>query len=101
MVQLLTAARKAGLRVFYAMHHRYRPGDYESWKHVEYSTWGGEFRAEFSPQPGDIVAQERGCSSRFAKTDLDLQLKRCGVQKPIVVGAYRAHVYGIDGSLCR
>jgi len=30
MLQLLTTARKAGLRVFFAMHHRYRPGDYET-----------------------------------------------------------------------
>jgi hypothetical protein len=28
MMQVLDAARKAGLRVFYALHHRYRPGDY-------------------------------------------------------------------------
>ena len=34
MVEVLTAARKAGLRVFYPLHHRYRPGDYESWKYV-------------------------------------------------------------------
>jgi nicotinamidase-related amidase len=34
MLQVLLAARKAGLRVFYAMHHRYRPGDYESWKYT-------------------------------------------------------------------
>jgi len=27
MLQFLTAARKAKLRVFYSMHHRYRPGD--------------------------------------------------------------------------
>src|ERR1700678_4425539 len=27
MLQLLTAARTTGMRVFYAMHHRYRPGD--------------------------------------------------------------------------
>ena len=27
MLQLLITARKVGLRVFYAMHHRYRPGD--------------------------------------------------------------------------
>src|SRR2546426_5512811 len=26
MLQVLNAARKAGLRVLYAMHHRYRPG---------------------------------------------------------------------------
>ena len=99
MLQLLTAARKTGLRVFYAMHHRYRPGDYESWKHIapiqkaawsrktfEYGTWGGEFRTEFAPQPGDIVAQEHWCSSGFANTDLDLLLKRHGIQKLIVAG---------------
>src|SRR5262249_6489637 len=34
MLQVLNAARKAGLRVFYALHHRYRPGDYESWKYI-------------------------------------------------------------------
>jgi len=99
MLQLLSMSRKTGLRVFYAMHHRYRPGDYETWKHVapiqkaawsrktfEYGTWGGEFRAEFAPQPGDIVAQEHWCSSGFANTDLDLQLKRHGIQKLIVAG---------------
>ena len=34
MLQVLNAARKAGLRIFYAMHHRYRPGDYETWKYI-------------------------------------------------------------------
>jgi ureidoacrylate peracid hydrolase len=95
----LDAARKAGLRVFYALHHRYRPGDYETWKYVapiqkaawlrktfEYGTWGGEIRREFQPQPGEIVAQEHWCSSGFANTDLDLQLKKHGMHKLIIVG---------------
>ena len=99
MLQLLTAARKTGVRVFYAMHHRYRPGDYETWKHIapiqkagwsrkifEYGTWGGEFRAEFAPLPGDIVAQEHWGSSGFANTDLDLLLKRHGIQRLIIAG---------------
>jgi nicotinamidase-related amidase len=99
MLQVLSAARKAGLRVFYAMHRRYRPGDYETWKYIapvqkaawksktfEYGTWGGEFRRGFEPQPGDIVASEHWCSSGFANTDLDLQLKRHGIQRVIVVG---------------
>jgi len=34
MSQVVAAARQAGLRVFYAMHHRYRPVDYESWKYI-------------------------------------------------------------------
>ncbi|TMG97355.1 MAG: cysteine hydrolase, partial [Betaproteobacteria bacterium] len=96
---VLRAAREAKLRVFYAMHHRYRAGDYASWKYVapvqraawrnksfEFGTWGGEFRAEFVPEPGEIVASEHWCSSGFANTDLDLQLKRHGIQRLIVIG---------------
>jgi ureidoacrylate peracid hydrolase len=30
MLQVLNAARKAKLRVFYALHRQYRPGDYET-----------------------------------------------------------------------
>ena len=99
MLEVLNAARRAQLRVFYAMHHRYRPGDYEKWKYIapiqkgawqrktfEYGTWGGEFRAEFVPAPGEIVAQEHWCSSGFANTDLDLQLKKHGIHQLIVVG---------------
>jgi nicotinamidase-related amidase len=99
MFQVLEAARKARLLVFYALHHRYRPGDYESWKYIapiqkaaqssrafEYGTWGGEIHPEFAPQPGDIVAQEHWGSSGFANTDLDLQLKKHGIHKLIVMG---------------
>jgi ureidoacrylate peracid hydrolase len=42
--------------------------------------------SEFEPQPGDIVALEHGCSSGFANTDLDLQLKKHGIQQLIVMG---------------
>jgi ureidoacrylate peracid hydrolase len=99
MAHVLDAARKAGLRVFYALHHRYRSGDYETWKYIapiqkaawsskvfEYGTWGGEIRSEFEPQPGDIVALEHWGSSGFANTDLDLQLKKHGIHKLIVIG---------------
>ena len=34
MIQVLDAARKAGIRVFFALHRRYRPGDYETWKYI-------------------------------------------------------------------
>jgi ureidoacrylate peracid hydrolase len=99
MMQVLAAARKAKLRVFYALHRRYRPGDYETWKYIapvqkaawgrktfEYGTWGGEVRAEFEPKAGDIIAAEHWCSSGFANTDLDLQLKKHGVHQLIVIG---------------
>ena len=55
-------------------------------KVFEYGTWGGEVRAEFAPQPGDIVAQEHWGSSGFANTDLDVLLKRHGVHRLIVIG---------------
>ena len=78
MLNVLNAARKAGLRVFYAPNRRYRPGDYDTWQSIapvqkaarsskvfENGTWGGEFRSEFAPQPGDVVAQEHWCSSVY------------------------------------
>jgi ureidoacrylate peracid hydrolase len=43
MLQVLNAARKARLPVFYALHHRYRSGDYETWKYiapVQKAAWG-------------------------------------------------------------
>ncbi|HKW33379.1 MAG TPA: cysteine hydrolase [Candidatus Acidoferrum sp.] len=55
-------------------------------KVFENGTWGGEVRAEFVPQAGDIVAQEHWCSSGFANTDLDLQLKKHGIHQLIVIG---------------
>jgi nicotinamidase-related amidase len=98
-MQVLDAARKAELRVFYARHRRYRSGDYATWKYIapiqkaawlhktfEDGTWGGEIRSEFTPQTGEIVAQEHWCSSGFANTDLDLLLKKHGVHKLIVIG---------------
>jgi ureidoacrylate peracid hydrolase len=99
MLEVLTAARKAGFRVFYALHHRYRPGDYETWKYIapiqkaawgrktfENGSWGGEIRTEFASSPGEVVAQKHWCSSGFAKTDLDLLRMKHGVHRLIVIG---------------
>jgi nicotinamidase-related amidase len=99
MQEVMAAARKAGLRVFYALHHRYRPGDYETWTYIapiqrrawagktfECGSWGGEIREGFEPQGGDVVALEHWCSSGFANTDLDQQLKVHGIHRLIVIG---------------
>ncbi len=99
MVEVLTAARKARLKVFYALHHRYRSGDYESWKYVapiqraawqrrtfEAGTWGGEIRSELAPIAGELVAQEHWCSSGFYNTDLDMLLKQHGIHQLVVIG---------------
>jgi len=99
MIQILEAARSARVRIFFSPHHRWRTGDYETWKFwapiqegsarskvFADGTWGGTFREEFTPQPGDIVASEHWCSSGFANTDLDLQLKKHGIHQLIVIG---------------
>ncbi len=99
MKQVLDAARDARIRVLYALHHRYRAGDYETWKWIapiqkaawthrtfQDGTWGGELHPDFTPQPNDLVAQEHWCSSGFANTDLDLLLKRHGIHRLIVMG---------------
>jgi ureidoacrylate peracid hydrolase len=54
MLQVMNAAWKAELHVFYALHRRYRPDNYETWTYIapvqkavwlhkafEYGTWGG------------------------------------------------------------
>jgi nicotinamidase-related amidase len=99
MLQVLRAAREAKIRVFYAMHRRYRPGDYETWTYIApvqtsawknktfaYGTWGGEMHPGFVPQPGEVVASEHWCSSGFANTDLDLHLRKHGIQQLIIMG---------------
>ena len=65
-----------------------RPIQKAAWSHktFEHGTWGGEIRREFAPQPGDIVALEHWCSSGFANTDLDVQLKKHGIHQLIVIG---------------
>ena len=98
MLHVLNAARRAKIRVFYALHHRYRP---VTMRHgsillrfrkqpgreraFEYGTWGGN-SPEFEPEAGEIVASEHWCSSGFANTDLDLQLKKRGIHQLIVIG---------------
>ena len=100
MRQVLAAARAAGMQVFIAPHHRWRESDLHShWKTIPPigasadkgrvfadGTWGGSFHPDFEPRSGEVVAQEHWLSSGFANTDLDLQLKKHGVRKVIVIG---------------
>jgi ureidoacrylate peracid hydrolase len=100
MRQVLAAARERGIQIFIAPHHRWREEDLHlHWKtsppvgasaakgHVfADGTWGGSFHPDFQPRPGEVVAQEHWLSSGFANTDLDLQLKKHGVRKVIIIG---------------
>lgn len=99
MRQVMLAARAAGIRIFITPHHRWHEGDFSTWEHMPPSqaaaarsrvfaegSWGGEFHPDFQPKACDIVAQQHWLSSGFASTDLDLQLKRHGVSKVIIIG---------------
>ena len=96
---VVAAVREAELPVVFVPHRRSEPGDYLSWDHPNpyqlatsemqpfaKGTWGGEWRPEFAPQPGDLIAKEHWGSSGFANTDLDLLLKQRRVSHVIVVG---------------
>jgi len=99
--KILPAVRAAGIQVVIVPHHRSHThgDDFAGWQHAnmfqkqnqplkafEVGTWGGEFNAEFGPQPGDVVVKEHWAQNGFANTDLDHQLKQRGIQNVIVVG---------------
>ena len=86
MVQDLNAARQAKIRVFYALHHRYRPGEYETWNTLRRSRRQlGRIRPSQTARGVARWPSSIG-SSGFANTDLDLQLKKHGIHQLIVMG---------------
>jgi nicotinamidase-related amidase len=99
MRAVVSAVRKAGVRVFYVPHHRAKPSDFSGWRHASpyllaghqaqvfaEGSWGGEWHPDFMPEPGDVVAREHWSGSGFANTDLDLHLRRHGIERVIVIG---------------
>ncbi|MDZ4372767.1 MAG: isochorismatase family cysteine hydrolase [Phenylobacterium sp.] len=94
-----SAARAAGLQVFIVPHHRAQPDDLSGWRHptpyqrgaaqaqvFAQGDWGGEWRTEFAPRPGDVVVKEHWAASGFANTDLDMLLKQHGISHVILIG---------------
>jgi ureidoacrylate peracid hydrolase len=98
MLQVLNAALKAELHVFYALHHRYRPGDYVTWKYIapiqkaawsrkifENGTWVARSAAS-SRLNRASWSRSIGVPAALLTPDLDLQLKTHGIHKLIVIG---------------
>lgn len=98
MTAVLSAARAAGATVVVVPHHRYAPGDLDTWDHpnpyiqasarglvFERGGWGGEWHPDFTPQAGDVIVGEHW-SSGFSGTDLDLRLKQRGATHVILIG---------------
>lgn len=91
--------RRSGIRVFIAPHRRWEANALATWHHPSpyqlrsdeaqvfaKGTWGGEWRSEFAPQAGDLVAKEHWNASGFANTDLDFLLKQHAITHIILVG---------------
>ena len=100
LVRIRAAVRGAGHPIFILPHHRHRAGDFDGWTHLTpfqaaahehqmfaEGTKGGEFYDGFGPDHGDIVVKEHWGASSFANTDLDVQLRQCGITHVIFVGA--------------
>ncbi|MFT4439559.1 isochorismatase family cysteine hydrolase [Caballeronia sp. 15715] len=96
---IVSEARAVGVKIFYVPHHRWEPGDFDSWKYPTHTqvasgkrmtfaknSHGGEFHDDFKPQPGDVIIKEHWAQSGFANTDLDHQLKQFGIDKIVVIG---------------
>jgi len=96
---LVKAGRNHDLPIFYAMHQRYRPGNYDHLKYLSPSqaginfaktfkadSFGSEFHPDFIPQPDDIIASEHACTSGFGNTDLHEKLQNKGITHVIIVG---------------
>ncbi|MEM7626138.1 MAG: cysteine hydrolase [Planctomycetota bacterium] len=99
MLKLMHAARSTGVWVFYSLHHRPKPGDYDGWLHPNpshaavrdaelfaHGSWGGTIRDEFTPQPGDVVCQEHWTTGGFNTTDMDFLLKARGIERLVLCG---------------
>ena len=99
MKQVLDEARAADIRVFYALHRRYRPGDYETWKYVapiqkaawdrktfEFGTWGGELRAEFHRSRAISSPKSIGAQAVSRTPTSTCCCKKHGIHELIVIG---------------
>ena len=98
MHELIRSARSAGMQVFVMPRHRSYPDqqDYDDWLHINalrkanvpfaFGSLDGELDSEFGPQTGDAIIEADRTQNGFANANLDLQLKRDGIQRIILVG---------------
>ena len=92
------AARECDVPVVYAPHARYRrrsvparwpnPSQYLARRSRFFADggFGGRFRADLAPLPGEFVASEHRVSSGFTDTDLDGHLRSIGAAHLVLCG---------------
>lgn len=96
----IQACRNAGVLIAFAPHHRYRgENDFSSRKYLHLSQvgqleskvfsageFGGDFYQNLGPTNGDVLASEHTCSSGFADTNLDEQLRKKNITHLVLIG---------------
>ena len=96
--RVLDAARRGGVAVAYAPHHRHRPDDpYPRFpnpgqllarraRFFAAGRAGGEVHEDLAPEEGEFVAREHPVSSAFGGTDLDPHLRDAGITHLAICG---------------
>src|SRR5262249_25769414 len=83
LTALVAKVRQLGITLVYVPHRRWREGDYDGWRDPNPSqiagdraadfadgTWGGDWRPDLVPQPGDVIIKQHWGQNGFANTDL-------------------------------
>ncbi|MER6684070.1 cysteine hydrolase [Streptomyces olivaceoviridis] len=96
--RLLAGFRDNGCPAFFSP-MSYTDEEYANWRHksgihhmmfdnrmFEAGSWGAEFHPDLTPGPNDVTIAPHKNLDVFATTDLDIQLKRRGVEHVVVAG---------------
>ncbi|KAI1355804.1 Isochorismatase-like protein [Xylaria sp. FL0043] len=101
LLDVVKAARTAGLPIFYCMHQQTNAHTFGGWSYLnasqksvaqtmafEEGSFGAQFYAGLEPDldKGDVVVSKHWNSSSFANTDLDYQLRKRGISKVVFAG---------------
>ncbi|KAH7085208.1 Isochorismatase-like protein [Paraphoma chrysanthemicola] len=102
LTELVDAARRARLPIYYALHQTWKEGNYDGWQHmntttsgiagtraIEEGSWGAEIFQGLEPDilgNRDVVVSKHWNSSGFANTDLDYQLHQREITHLVLAG---------------
>ncbi|CAN9136571.1 unnamed protein product [Alternaria alternata] len=100
--EVVKAARKAGIPIYYSLHQQWKEGNYQGWLHMNPTTsgmsqhrllqegsWGAEIYPGLEPDVlgnKDVVVSKHWNSSGFANTDLDYQLHQREITHLVMAG---------------
>lgn len=98
---VLVAARRKEIPIFYGLHQQHRAGIYDGWNHMrkihesqlssrafEEGSWGAKIYEGLEPDLAnkDVVVSKHWSSSSFQNTDLDYQLRQRDIQNVVLIG---------------